>query len=93
MKIMKKIIFNPATDKFENMEAEMVDVKTRKPNAVPPKTQTFKKPVAPMQDDFEIIYDAMDIFEKGTFNHNHKKKYGRTYAEERSRNKRFKKDN
>ena len=52
---MKKIIFNPATDKFENMEAEMVDVKTRKPNAVPPKTQTFKKPVAPVQDDFEMI--------------------------------------
>ena len=42
--------------------------------------------------EFDIIYDSMDIFEKGTFNHNHKKEHGRTYIDERNR-RRFKKDN
>ena len=42
--------------------------------------------------EFDIIYDTMNIFEKGTFNHNHKKEYGKTYIDERNR-RRFKKDN
>ena len=44
------------------------------------------------RDEFDIIYDTMNIFEKGTFNHNHKKEYGKTYIDERNR-RRFKKDN
>ena len=110
---MKKKIFNYATNSFENLNAEddiieMQDVKTLKPKAVPPKTETFKKPVIKRtiddpqvqrfmgiknsrKDDLDIIYDAMDIFEKGTFNHNHIKQYGVTYAE--ARNKRLKENN
>ena len=63
---MKKIIFNPETDKFENMEAEMVDVKTRKPNAVPPKTQTFKKPVI-IAGGVSSLNDIKKISELGAY--------------------------
>ena len=47
---MKKKIFNYATREFENLNAEddiqemkEKEFKTLKPNAVPPKTETFKR--------------------------------------------------
>lgn len=96
---MKKKIFNYATREFENLNAEddiqemkEKEFKTLKSNAVPPKTETFKKTVVtPSGDIFDAIYDEMNIFEKGHYNQRHKKQYGVTYVE--ARNKRLKKNN
>ena len=96
---MKKKIFNYATREFENLNAEddiqemkEKEFKTLKPNAVPPKTETFKKTVVtPSGDIFDAIYDEMNIFEKGHYNQRHTKQYGVTYVE--ARNKRLKKNN